>query len=596
MSRPTRLPKRLRFDALEAREVPATAVLVGDTLTITGTEHNDAITVRQSATALTVDGVTGSFPSTSVRFVRIDALGGDDTIHLDKLDQEVIKPAVILAGTGNDSVFSGRGADYIDGEAGDDRIFGGYGPDKIAGDIGADVLYGGAGNDLIAGGAGDDDIHGQFGVDHLWGGAGYDVVSGGGGVADHVYDDFAPADGTRVADSNYVFHRVRTGKIGAPEFGWFDAHLLDGPLRRQARLDARDGLLDRADMIALFEQPTDGSTVTATEFHDLDALVHSPEVGIAVQARYFGKKIIDGDPANQWFTGGDGTRAALGDLHAGDTDDHLQQLIDKWFLGKDEPMAKSDDRATTFGYREAAGKLFVGGPAATDLHQGDVGDCYWLAGLGAVARQDPQRIRNMFTDNGDGTYTVRLFHSGKAEYVTVDRRLPVDGHGKLVFANQGTAASNTGAELWVPLAEKAYAQFNESGWTGQDGTNSYNGVGGALAAGAENDGGINGGSSGTAMTQITAAAVTARAIPGTTFADVRAAFDAGKAVTFSSVDDPVRGDVVSNHAYVMVGYDATHHTVTLRNPWGANDSKPEQLTLSMSSVESNFDYWYAADV
>ena len=58
----------------------------------------------------------------------------------------------------------------------------------------------------------------------------------------------------------------------------------------------------------------------------------------------------------------------------------------------------------------------------------------------------------------------------------------------------------------------------------------------------------------------------------------------------------IRGDVVSNHAYVMVGYDATHHTVTLRNPWGANDSKPEQLTLSMSSVESNFDYWYAADV
>jgi hypothetical protein len=28
----------------------------------------------------------------------------------------------------------------------------------------------------------------------------------------------------------------------------------------------------------------------------------------------------------------------------------------------------------------------------------------------------------------------------------------------------------------VALAEKAYAQINESGWSGQDGTNSYQGI------------------------------------------------------------------------------------------------------------------------
>ena len=117
----------------------------------------------------------------------------------------------------------------------------------------------------------------------------------------------------------------------------------------------------------------------------------------------------------------------------------------------------------------------------TDVVQGDVGDCYFMANLAGVARTDPQAIMNMFTDNGDGTYTVRLFLKGQADYVTVDRDLPVNVNGQFVFANSGRLAASTTNVLWVALAEKAYVEFNASGTIAQDGTNTYQGIAGGYA-------------------------------------------------------------------------------------------------------------------
>ena len=593
MRRPTRPPTRLRFDGLEAREVPATAALTDGTLLITGTDQADTITVRQTATAIRVDGIAGSFARSAVSTVRINALGGNDTIRLDVAGAAVTRPAVVRAGSGDDSVRGGLGADYIDGEAGNDHIFGDAGADKIAGDTGADVLTGGSGNDSIAGGAGNDVINGDAGVDHLWGGDGFDVIAGGSG-RDHVYDDFA-FWAVQVTDADYVHHHI-LGVADNSGFGWFDANMPDADLRRQARAAARNNFVGRAETIALFEQATDGTDVNASEFASLKNLVNTDQVRIDAASRYFGQRIMNGDRANQWYTGGSGTRHALGDLHAGDANDKMQTLIDKWFLGKDHPMAKSLDRAAVFGYQPAAGRLFVDGPSADDVRQVNVNDCYWLAGLGAVARQNPQRIRDMFTANGDGTWTVRLYHDGHPEYVTVDNQLPVDENGRFVFANAGGEATFIGNELWVRLAEKAYAQFNESGWTGQDGTNSYNGVGGAVPTGQENHDGINFGPAGTALTQITGKGTSSGPTGLTSFADIKAKFDAGKAIVFNTPDDPPSVAVVGNHVYVMVGYDAAHQRITLRNPWGAGASQPELLTFRFPAVQANFSGWVAGDV
>jgi hypothetical protein len=47
---------------------------------------------------------------------------------------------------------------------------------------------------------------------------------------------------------------------------------------------------------------------------------------------------------------------------------------------------------------------------------------------------------------------------------------------------------------------------------------------------------------------------------------------------------------------MMVGYDATHHTITLRNPWGPGAGKPELITLTFADVQANFDVWSAAAI
>jgi Ca2+-binding RTX toxin-like protein len=581
---------RLRLAALEARDVPTAAALDHGTLTITGTAGKDSIWVYESFDHITIGGMDGYFEVSQVNLIRVNPCAGDDQVMLDSAGFEVTKPAVILGGDGDDVLHGGLAADYIDGEAGNDWVYGSGGADKLAGDTGDDCLNGNAGNDSLAGGAGLDVLYGNSGVDHLWGGTDFDYVEGGSGK-DHVYDDLLPL-AVQVNDTSYVHHHI-LGFADNSGFGWFDANMPDADLRRQARAAARNNYLGRAETIALLEQATDGTTVTTNEFTSLKNVVNTDQVRFDAPARYFGQKVMNGDPANQWFTGG-GTRHALGNLHAGDSDTHLQRLIDKWFLGKDHPLAQTDDRATTFDYQAAAGQLFVGGAKPTDVVQGQVGDCGFLAALGAVARKNSSRITGMFTANGDETYTVRLYRDGHPEYVTVDGQLPVDDQGRIVFAGTGHYfADNAGNELWVALTEKAYAQANESGWLGQDGTNSYNGLGGQIDP-DDNFGGLNGVFPADALNHLTGSGTSGGWTSDSTFTDVKAAFDTGKAVVFSSKLNPVSPDVVEAHGYMMVGYDATHHTVTLRNPWGDGNDQPAVLTVSVAFLKANFDSWVAA--
>ena len=136
----------------------------------------------------------------------------------------------------------------------------------------------------------------------------------------------------------------------------------------------------------------------------------------------------------------------------------MEKLVNKWFLGLDRPTAGG-------AYRQVAGQLFVNGATYTDIHQGYLGDCYFMSSLGEVALKNQAAITNMFIVNGDGTYTVRFYHNGVAEYVTVDSYLPTNSGGALIYANRGANYNNASNELWTALAEKAYVQMNEMGWT-----------------------------------------------------------------------------------------------------------------------------------
>ncbi len=114
------------------------------------------------------------------------------------------------------------------------------------------------------------------------------------------------------------------------------------------------------------------------------------------------------------------------------------------------------------------------GPQITDINQGSLGDCCLLASLGAIALYDPQLIRDMFVDNGNGTFGVRFFVGGQPVYVTVNRYLPI-------FDGTANSNINKSANIWVAMIEKAYAQLNEQRSIGHDGANAFFGISGGWA-------------------------------------------------------------------------------------------------------------------
>ena len=196
---------KLSLESLHSRALPS-ATLAGGVLTVTGTDGNDLLVVRQLAGAISVRGmqidVGGTFqssvPAASVTAVDVNALGGNDRVRLSTLRIG----ATVDAGTGNDSVSGGLGDDSIqggdgddvingaagddslNGGAGDDREHGARGNDDLAGDAGDDSLNGGAGDDSIQGGDGNDHESGELGDDSLDGGAGDDSLDGGMGKDD----------------------------------------------------------------------------------------------------------------------------------------------------------------------------------------------------------------------------------------------------------------------------------------------------------------------------------------------------------------------------------------------------------------------------
>src|SRR5437016_5761467 len=84
-------------------------------------------------------------------------------------------------------------------------------------------------------------------------------------------------------------------------------------------------------------------------------------------------------------------------------------------------------------YAPFDGDLFVGGPAARDVGQGDLGDCFFLSSLVAVAATRPEVIKRAISKNVDGSYTVTFQEKTRAGFrpvpVRVDAELPVDSSG-----------------------------------------------------------------------------------------------------------------------------------------------------------------------
>jgi hypothetical protein len=259
------------------------------------------------------------------------------------------------------------------------------------------------------------------------------------------------------------------------ETDWFNANLPDAGLAALADSDfTRDDGITRNDFIGLLEAVASRGDVTNCELTTLQTLLdNSTLLNIPDYVRNLAAKVIDGNPANANYQD-----QPLGDLAVGSSPTQVLDLMQKWFYGTDLPASGS-----SLTYELAGGTLFSSaGPESGDVVPGSLNDDPFLTALSQLAAESPAAIESMFINNGDGTYTVRFFNNGVTDYVTVNQYLPVTSSGQFAYANAGQSVSDTGNVLWVALAEKAYAQLAEEGWSvGAGASNSYEALNGTLS-------------------------------------------------------------------------------------------------------------------
>jgi Ca2+-binding RTX toxin-like protein len=180
--------------ALVALAVPASAAtnasIQGDTLTVTGDNAGDTVTLARTAPNgpdLGVDEngdgtADQTFALADFTKISVNAGGGDDTVTINDVNGAFTdtKPTTIDGGDGNDKLVGGNGAETINGGAGDDQID----PNR-----GNDIDNGGPGNDSFTWDPGD-------GSDTDEGGDGVDVLNFDGANVNEIFT-FAP-NGDRV--------------------------------------------------------------------------------------------------------------------------------------------------------------------------------------------------------------------------------------------------------------------------------------------------------------------------------------------------------------------------------------------------------------
>lgn len=205
-----------------------------------------------------------------------------------------------------------------------------------------------------------------------------------------------------------------------------------------------------------------------------------------------------------------------------------------------------------------------------DVAQGSLGDCYWMAGMAAVARANPEAIQKLIKDNGDGTFDVTLYVRqsayGKPTPVTktVDAQLPTKTGSDQLYAKAADKGDNA-TELWPALLEKTLAQHKGSYETIQ---------GESIAKDFQFHGSTE---------LLTGKAEGYKAVSSLADDDVllelAAALEAKKPVTVDSTNMEGNEDlskeanavnVYGNHAYAVEKVDLDKGTITLQNPWGSH--------------------------
>lgn len=377
------------------------------------------------------------------------------------------------------------------GFGGDDYLEGYQGADQFIGGDGNDTMVGYGGNDTFWGGYGNDTAKGMAGNDTAYGSYGNDRLIGGDGD-DYLYGE-----------------------------------------------DGNDAIIGGAGSDHLYGGAGDDSLVT-----------------------------IDGGTSDS-ADGGDGVDSAWSDMnwvwngwyyapYYDSTSVETAQTVTGFANGADRSLdgdSIADPTAGGYAYKNFASQpLFAtSGPTMNDVDQEALADCWLMAPLGSIANDNPNHIRAMVADFGDGTYGVRLGNS----FYRVDADLPTWSAASTdqVYAGLGAQGS-----LWVPLVEKAYASYR----TGANDYSSLNWGDPADALRAYN------------LSSVGENYHAAGGSASTVANDVYNHWNSYQSCTICTGSVPSGSPLVGSHCYSVyaVYRDAYGNvtSITLRNPWGADNT------------------------
>lgn len=96
---------------------------------------------------------------------------------------------------------------------------------------------------------------------------------------------------------------------------------------------------------------------------------------------------------------------------------------------------------------------------ANSVNQGQLGDCYFMSAVAAVAEFHPELIHKLFVldKNPSSIYGIRLFVDGKWETVALDATFPIHP-----LSENFAYAKPNNTEIWSMLLEKAWAKLYKS--------------------------------------------------------------------------------------------------------------------------------------
>jgi Ca2+-binding RTX toxin-like protein len=458
-------------------------------------------------------------------------------LDLAGLTQQVVMAGHLVLklsdGLGIENVTGTPWADTLKGNARANLIQGLGGNDVIDGRAGGDVIWAGAGNDAVNGGLDNDVIYGEAGKDVIHGNDGNDTACGG----DH--DD--------------VLYQDAGGGVVGGDAG--NDRLYAGTLATNLVGGNGDDVL-----VSIGGSQSD----TCTGGAGLDSFWLDKEAT---------EKLTDAS-ADEIAKGHVHRVAAFNANHQISGNMDVAQTPTRNRLGQ----SLNDPLADSAGYTKknfSANPLFAdGGPSVNDIDQGAIGDCYFVAALSAFAYTNPDKVRQLVVDLGDGTYAVNFHKAGQDAFVRVDGDLWASS-GTPAYANLGGQSS-----LWVAIIEKAYAFFKN----GQGTYASINGGNGAGASPAD-----------AMAAPVSVLPTTGYASAHDLLAAMRQQLLAGKAVTVggpapflpgtkkNDVDNPSTNADENTyhrgaHVYTLISVSADLKTVVLRNPWatdgGGSDANP----------------------